>query len=318
MKAIIYEKYGPPEVLRMKEVEKPTLKDNEILVKIIVTSVTKGDVTFRSGFTRFNPIVRFFARLMYGFKGPKKVKILGLELAGEVEAVGKDVTKFKRRDQVFGSPGFRFGGYAEYICFPEEITKGRFSKEGIVTIKPSNMTFQEAAPVAGGGLTAYIVIRQAHIQNGQTVLIYGASGSVGTYAVQLAKYFGAKVTGVCSTTNLELVKSLGADKVIDYTKEDFTQNNELYDVVFDAVDKFPPSKAKKVLKKGGIYLNVNKDSGSGKIIKKEDFLFLKEVIEAGKLKSAIDKTYPWDQIVEAHEYVDKGHKKGNVIITVAE
>ncbi|MFW9897422.1 MAG: NAD(P)-dependent alcohol dehydrogenase [Candidatus Thorarchaeota archaeon] len=318
MKAIVYEKYGPPEVLKMKEIEKPTLKDNEILVNIKVTSVTKGDVTFRSGFTRFNPIVRFFARLMYGFKGPKKVKILELELAGEVEAVGKDVTKFKRGDQVFASPGFRFGGYAEYICFPEETIKGRFSKEGIVTIKPSTMTFQEAAPVAGGGLTAYIVIRQANIQNGQTVLIYGASGSVGTYAVQLAKHFGAEVTGVCSTTNLELVKSLGADKVIDYTKEDFSQNDELYDVVFDAVDKFPPSKAKKVLKKGGIYLNVNKDSGSGKDIKKEDFLFLKEVIEAGKLKTSIDKTYPWEQIVEAHEYVDKGHKKGNVIITVAE
>ena len=185
-----------------------------------------------------------------------------------------------------------------------------------MVLKPINMSFEEAAPVTGGGLTAYTVIRQANIQGGQKILIYGASGSVGTYAVQLVKYFGAEVTGVCSTTNLELVTSLGADKVVDYTKEDFTQSRELYDVVFDAVAKFPPSKAKKALKEGGVYLNVIKDSGSGKDIKKEDFIFLKEVIEAGKLKSAIDRLYSWDQITEAHEYVDKGHKKGNVVIKV--
>ncbi|MFX1364797.1 MAG: NAD(P)-dependent alcohol dehydrogenase [Promethearchaeota archaeon] len=318
MKAIVYEKYGPPEVLKMKEVEIPIPKDDDILVKIHATTVTKGDVTFRDGFKRFNPIVRFFARLMFGLKGPKKVKILGLELAGEVEEIGKDVTKFKKGDQVFACPGFRYGGYAEYICFPEETNKGRFSKDGIVALKPVNMTFEEAAPVAGGGLTAYMVIRKANIQSGQKVLIYGASGSVGTFAVQLAKHYGAEVTGVCSTTNLNLVKFLGADKVIDYTQEDFTQSGEKYDVIFDAVGKFKPSRAKKALKETGIYLNVNKDSGDGKYIKYDDFQFLKELVEAGKLKSAIDRTYSWEQIVEAHRYVDKGHKKGNVIITIGE
>jgi NADPH:quinone reductase-like Zn-dependent oxidoreductase len=308
MKAIVCTAYGPPEVLQFREVDKPVPRDNEVLIRVRATTVHRGDSRMRGLDIPGPGWQRLLARLVLGIRGPRKA-ILGMELAGEIEAVGQDVTRFKRGDGVFASTVWSgFGAYAEYKCMAED---------GVLALKPANMTFEEAAVIPSGGVTTLGIVKMADIQPGQQVLIYGASGSVGTLAVQLGRVFGAEVTGVCSTANLDLVKSLGANKAIDYTRKDFTQSGETYDVIFDAVDKFRGD-YRTALKATGVYLNV--DSSSDKV-KAEDapalLRELKALVEAGKLKAVIDRRYPWEQIVEAHRYVDQGHKKGNVVITVA-
>jgi NADPH:quinone reductase-like Zn-dependent oxidoreductase len=305
MKAVVLEKYGPPEVLKFKDVEKPNPKDNEVLIKIRATTAHVGDGRVR----RADP---FLVRLMFGLLRPKK-SILGMELSGEIVSIGKNVTQFKNGDKVFALTGFGFGAYAEYRCLPEKPEEGKAEKEGLVVIKPVNLSYVEAAAVPAGGLTVLKNFQKADVKRGQKILINGASGSLGTYALQLANYYGLDITGVCSKANFELVKSLGADKVIDYTKEDFTKSGETYDVVYDAVMKTSRSRCKELLKETGIFLNNN---GNAKI-ETDDLIFLKELIESGKLKPVIDRTYTLEQIIEAHRYVDKGHKKGNVVITVA-
>ena len=320
MKAILYERYGRPEVLHLKEVGNPTPKSNEVLIRVYATAVCSGDVRMRKA----DP---WAVRLMLGLIRPGK-KILGIVLAGEIEAVGKAVTLFKKGDPVYGTTVKNFGAYAEYICLPED---------GVLAIKPASLTYQEAAAIPFGGTTALHFLRKAKIQAGQKVLIYGASGAVGTSAVQLAKYFGAEVTGVCSTANVEMVKSLGAEKVIDYTKEDFSKNGEAFDIVFDTVGKSPFSGSVKSLKKNGYYLRVvhmalssvvrglwisltsnKKVIGGVTRETAEDLIFLNSLIEAGLLKPVIDRSYRIEEIIEAHEYVEKGHKKGNVMITLTD
>ena len=323
MKAIVYTKYGPPDVLELKEVEKPVPKDNEVLIRIYAATVTKGDCEIRS--PKIPNLIWLIVRLFFGLTKPRK-QILGQELAGEIETVGKNVTLFKEGDQVFASTGARFGAYAEYICLPATYA---------IAIKPTNMTYEKAAAVPTGGLTALHYLRKGNIQKGQKVLINGAAGTFGTFAVQLAKYFGAEVTGVDSTSKLDMLRKIGADNVIDYTKEDFTKNDETYDIIFDVVCKSSFSRIIRSLKQNGRYLLTNPSGllqmvrglwtsiiSSKKVIlefageKSEDLIFLKELIEAGKISSVIDRRYRLEQVVEAHRYVEKGHKKGNVVITL--
>ncbi len=327
MKAVVWTKYGSPNALQLREVEKPIPKDNELLIRIYATTVTAGDCELRS--LNFPIYLNLVMRLWRGFLKPRENSILGTELAGEIEAVGKDVKRFKVGDQVFGSAGSGFGANAEYICLPEEPGE----MEGSVTIKPANMSYEEAATVPFGGRDALHFLRKGNIQSGQKVLINGAGGSIGTFGVQLAKYFGAEVTAVDSADKLDMLRSIGADHVIDYMQEDFTQNDEVYDVIFDVIGKISFSRSDKALKQNGTYLLANPTSqmvrglwtrmtSSKKVIMEtangtsEDLIFLRELIESGKLKTVIDKRYPLKQIVEAHRYIETGRKKGNVVITV--
>jgi NADPH:quinone reductase-like Zn-dependent oxidoreductase len=323
MKAIVCTKYGSADVLQLQEVEEPIPTDNEVLIKVLAATVNIGDCRVRA----FDVPLPFWLtyRIQLGLRRPKQ-PILGSVLAGDIEAVGKDVKRFGKGDQVFGLDISGFGAHAEYVCRPEE---------GALAKKPANMTYEEAAAVPHGASTALHFLREkGNIQSGQRVLINGASGAVGTWAVQLAKYFGAKVTGVCSTTNLEMVETLGADEVVDYTREDFTKNGQTYDIIFDAVGKSSFSRCKSSLEESGIYLATDPTvavvlsmlwtmrMGSKKAIwslgpeRAEDLVYLTELIEAGKMKAAIDRRYSLEQVAEAHRYVEKGHAKGNVVITV--
>ena len=297
MKAVTYEKYGSPDVLKLVEIDKPIPKGNEVLIKVHATTVTAGDWRMRKA----DP---FLARIFNGLFKPKRIKILGFELSGVIEEVGSKVKSFKPGDEVFASCGFKFGAYAEYRCLPED---------NMIAIKPSNMTFEEAATVPIGGMTALAFLKQSGVKTGDHVLVYGASGSVGTFAVQIAKAYGASVTAVCSTPNFDMVRQLGADKVIDYTKEDIANTGDRFDIVFDAVGKASKSTLKSLLKQDGKYVSV---TGSPKM-NPDDLAVLKGLIESGKLKTVIDRTYDLGQIREAHTYVESFRKKGNVSVRVA-
>jgi NADPH:quinone reductase-like Zn-dependent oxidoreductase len=309
MKAFICTKYGPPEVLQLREVEKPLPKDNEVLIKIYATAVTASDIFIRGSQLPIQFLIPM--RLMLGLTKPRK-SIIGLVLAGEIESTGKNIKRFRIGDQVYGLTGFGLGAYAEYKCMKETD-----STHGCLAIKPNNISYEEATVAAYGGLLAFQYMEKGNIQQGQKVLIYGASGTSGTMAIQLAKYLGAKVTGVCSTTNLELVKSLGADTVIDYTKENTINPGLQYDFILDAVGKIKTSKLKDACKKalapGGKYVSI--DDGKLKLDSKR-LALIKEMVEAGHIKPVIDRCYPFEELVDAHRYVGKGHKKGGVVIRV--
>lgn len=322
MKAAVYNSYGPPDILEVKDVEKPVPQDDEVLVRVHATTVCAADWRLRKA----DPLL---VRFMNGLWRPTRVHILGMEFAGQVESVGKAVSRFRPGDQVFGGAGFKFGAHAEYICLPED---------ALLAAKPATMSYEEAAAVLFGAVTALHFLRKAGIQAGQKVLVYGASGSVGVFAVQLAKHFGARVTAVCSTTNLELVKSLGADEVVDYTKEDFSMAGPVYDIVFDAHGKSGFSRSLNAVKRGGRYVRIGPSGGTlaffGDILRGiwvsmtgatkviggitrsavDDLSFLRELIEAGELRTVIDRRYALDQIAEAHRYAEAGHKRGHVVI----
>jgi NADPH:quinone reductase-like Zn-dependent oxidoreductase len=326
MNAVIWTRYGSPEALKLQQVDKPVPKDTEVLIRAHASTVTAGDCEMRE--LRFPIWLWIPIRIYNGLLRPMRVTILGQELSGEIEAVGKGVTKFKVGDQVFASTGFATGAYAEYVCLPEN------PEDGVLAIKPANLSYEEAAAVPTGGLEALHFLRKANLQPGHQILINGAGGSIGTYGVQLARYFGAEVTAVDSTGKLDMLRSIGANYVIDYTKEDFTKSGRAYDVIFDVIGKGPFSRSIQSLKENGVYLIANPQlskmirgmlvsrKGSKKVIfemtkqKTEDLLYLKELIEAGKIKPVIDRSYPLDQTAEAHRYVETGKKRGNVVITV--
>jgi NADPH:quinone reductase-like Zn-dependent oxidoreductase len=324
MRAVVYDRYGTPDVLRLEDVERPVPKDDEVLVKIRAAAVTRADCATREANRRSGLAVTLISRSISGLRRPKQ-RILGSELAGEVEAAGAAVSEFAVGDQVFGSTGFRFGAHAEFTCIPESAR---------IAHKPAGMSFEEAAAVCDGGLNSLWCLRLAKLRAGQRILIYGASGAIGTAGVQLAKRFGADVTAVCSTKNLELVRSLGADRVIDYTQEDFTQNGQTYDVIFDAVGKHSFRRCRRSLKHGGSYLATDglgnlilalwtSRIGDKKVIfqippryTKKDVLFLKELIEAGRYQAVIDRRYPLEDVADATRYVETEKKTGNVVLTI--
>ena len=325
MRAVVYDKYGPPDVLRLEEVERPVPKEDEVLVRVHATTVNRSDVHIREANRSNGLAMTFLSRSISGLRRPRQ-PILGSEFAGEVEAIGASVNEFGVGDHVFGSTGLRFGAHAEFICVPVRARIARM---------PAGMSFEEAAPICDGALSALMCLKQADLRKGRTILIYGASGAIGTAGVQLARYFGADVTAVCSTKNLELVKSLGADRVIDYTKEDFTKNGQTYDVIFDAVGKHSFKRCRGSIEPGGIYLPTDgpvnlilallpSRKGAKRVvfqmpprIPKQDVLFLKKLVEEGKYRPVIDRCYPLDDVVEATRYVETQQKTGNVVLTVA-